>query len=127
MSADDLIGIPYVLGGRDLDGADCLGVAILEAQRVGRLLRDPGVETVAKVRAGRSPASIVVADGWLRVQHLEPGDFLVMEEDGIACHCAMVRDARYAIQSNEQIGRSHRVPIAALLPHLDSAWRLPAC
>lgn len=128
MKAEDLVGVKFVEGGRDLGGADCLGIAILEAKRLGRYLADPGRNTVERVRSGRLGAHTLVPSGWKPVRgDLEPGDFLLLEQDGVACHCAVVRDSRTAVQSNDTVGRSHVVRLSALLPHLDSAWRLPAC
>ena len=36
----DLIGIPYKDGGRDRNGADCYGIAIMAAERAGYALPD---------------------------------------------------------------------------------------
>lgn len=75
----DLIGAPFTDGGRDKNGLDCLGLAILVRRRMGRPIADPGCryDDIAAIEAvtGQERAS------WQRVSEPAPGDIVALVTD----------------------------------------------
>lgn len=108
MNISDLVGIPYVAGGRGLDGADCWGTARLYYQRIGIDLPSydgPTIpsdhEAVRAAREGRSPWRRVdvprVGDLglWKRLRELHAGVMVapgrVLHNDSLSRGSAIVR------------------------------------
>jgi cell wall-associated NlpC family hydrolase len=92
---DDLIGIPFELGGRTLAGLDCAGLALEVLRRLG----EPTPELPAS--ESRSPAEAVEAwgDAWVRVgdrwaDATMPGDVIVLDPGmrGRSAHLAVVAE-----------------------------------
>jgi len=62
--AGSLVGIPYVYGGRDIDGFDCSGLVFYVYDCFG-------------IRLPRSAREQAQLDGAVRLRHAAPGDIMV--------------------------------------------------
>lgn len=96
MTYADLIGVPFVEGGRDRTGLDCWGVVLEWYRRQGVLLKDPfRLETQASLKQAHVlPADQWIArqfDHWRRVERPEVGSVVAFRDvEGAAVHVAVL-------------------------------------
>lgn len=92
---DDLIGIPFELGGRSLSGLDCAGLALEVLRRLG----EPTPELPTSEARNPADAIAVWGDAWVRVgdrwgDATAPGDVIVLDPGlrGRSVHLAVVAE-----------------------------------
>jgi cell wall-associated NlpC family hydrolase len=121
----DLIGIPFLRGGRDREGADCLGLLHLVLEERGIPFRDPWVELSAAFHAGTLRAVDAVPERWppVALDALQPGD-VVLVENGRGGHVLIVAENGYCLQAAER-ATSHLIQTRRVLQRFKvlGAWR----
>ena len=94
----DLLGVPYLSGGRDKAGLDCLGLVLMVQRRMGYDPPDPVRDYDA-----RAPGRLFVdhvGTGWRRVLEPEPGDAILVRLGAARWHnhVAVMISAHRALQ-----------------------------
>jgi cell wall-associated NlpC family hydrolase len=109
----DLLGVPYLEGGRSAAGADCLGIVLLGLERLDLPQRDPWPDLMGRWAAGWRD----MPDGWRPVPgpELVPGDVVVCAR-GVALYAGGGR----ALTSSRGAG-AHFVSLSRL--QVESTWR----
>lgn len=119
-----LLGIPYELGGRSPQGADCYGIVIMKAAELGIELPDPSPHR--DLVEGRADFLDLVPDGWRRVRPSRPGDVLLLRTPQGVTGCGILEEQGWVLTCPGG-GASRRVELRVLerqqLVH--SAWRSP--
>lgn len=103
IAIDDLLGVPYVLGGRDVkNGLDCYGLTIEIERRLGTPVFD--AETVGKrgfsscIKENLNKGCVIKVD-----VPSEIGDILVFEDDrGVCKHTGVYLGGGRVIHCNEE-------------------------
>jgi len=100
MSWDDLVGTPWLEGGRDLDGLDCYGVVLLGLERLGIPMLDVWESWQAKYANGWREYDQAVPEGWAwhdPDEELLPraGDVVVTRDRGIPRHLGLRVEDRH--------------------------------
>lgn len=72
---DDLIGIPYKLHGRDLNGLDCYGLVIEVEKRFGHNLKDLYTEAYSSC-----------IEGLVKCDKPDTSDIILFFKNGRCCH-----------------------------------------
>lgn len=126
VDTDDLIGVPWIEGGRDpKQGLDCLGVVLEVLERMGLPAFDPWAAWQGAWRRGWRNIAEAIPDGWERLERgtgLLPGDVVIVEQDGVPTHVVIVIGDRRVVSAMKRQG-------VVLLPqrwaeqHMHSAWR----
>jgi cell wall-associated NlpC family hydrolase len=129
IDTDDLIGTPWVEGGRDPEsGLDCLGVALVVLERMGLPSFDPWAVWADAWRHGWRNLEEAIPPGWSRLPHgagLRPGDVVITQSEGQPTHIVVVVEDRRVVSAMKGRG-------VVLLPqrwaeaHKQSAWRADA-
>lgn len=100
--ASRYVGLPFVDGGRDGDGADCWGLArLVYAQELAIELEDrrgdyraaDGATVEAVIQAGIGP------QGWIRVDRPNPFDMILMRQGRHASHVGVAIDQRMMLHA----------------------------
>lgn len=123
----DLTGIPWVEGGRDRQGADCLGIVLLGLEQLGVRLVDPWHQISARWSDGWRELHEVAPEGWVELPPTERprvGDVLVSGKDGIASHVSIVADDGWHLTTSRGRG-SHLERLRDLPRKLLWIWRRP--
>lgn len=106
-SIDDLVGIPFKMGGRDRAGMDCLGISLAGLEVLDRPQPDPW-DTLRRLAVEkRLPSSGDFPPGFTVLEESEPlvaGDILVLEIPGAPAHLAVVIDPRHALTTAKVVG-----------------------
>jgi len=121
----DLVGIPFVEGGRTLDGVDCLGLALMGLDvGFGILSEDPWLSIEQRWKAGERELEQLFPAGWRRVVDgpPRPGDFLSILEDGTPSHIALMAPIGLTLSAQRKT-RSQYVRFEVWEPRLHSVWR----
>jgi cell wall-associated NlpC family hydrolase len=77
----DLIGIPFVDRGRDRNGADCWGIALLVLRHFGHTVPDFDVSCFDTLSIHAIYDGELARWAWQKVEIPEPGDLAVMRID----------------------------------------------
>lgn len=97
---DDLIGIPFLDGGRTVKGLDCWGLAKLIYQRIGI---DVGEYNISSESAHEISLTMKeeLADKWIPLNRPEKGCLVIirLQETEWANHCGVVLDNSYFIHA----------------------------
>lgn len=119
----DLVGIPFVEGGRTMQGADCLGVALMGLDLgFGIVSEDPWLAIERRWKEGKRELAELFPDGWLQVEGPpRPGDFLSIG-DGTPSHIALMAPLGMTLSSQERTG-SILVRLIAWERRIHSLWR----
>lgn len=119
MTIDDLVGRPFLRGGRGHDGVDCLGLTVLALRLLfpDADVPDPWEDYEAAWKAGDLRARPgIFPEGWTAAAAPIVGDVLVVEDTyGTAGHLAPVVDTLHALHTSQQLGRSARIRTARLM------------
>jgi hypothetical protein len=121
----DLVGIPFVVGGRTLEGADCLGIALMGLDvGFGIVAEDPWLSIEERWKAGKRDLAELFPAGWRQVLEgpPRPGDFLSILEDGTPSHIALMAPLGLTLSSQRKT-KSMYVRCSVWEPRLHSIWR----
>ena len=132
-SFDDLVGIPFLEGGRDpKQGVDCLGIVLLGLKRMGIEADDPWNALAIEWHRGWRPTDLALPIGWLKATHgspFEPGDVLGVADQQAkgpqkdTCqHVALMLPGGLVLQSSARYG-SAIFPLARLRMRVVGHWR----
>lgn len=120
MTYADLIGVPFVEGGRTREGLDCWGVVLELYRREGIVLKDPfACETQASVKqTQRENAEVWIArhfDQWRRVSDPAWGRVAAFRDvDGAAVHVGVLVEPGKFVhalkKSGVVVGKLDRAP-----------------
>lgn len=116
-----LLGVPYAVGGRSREGADCLGIVLLALAELGIPARDPWLEVMDRWASGWRASAEAMPRGWVQVESPDyvPGDVLLC---GDGQHVAIYAGGGYVLHSRERVG-AHFTRLERLTERVDSAWR----
>ena len=124
--AEDLVGSPFRLHGRDpVHGLDCVGVALLALRRCGIGVPDIGGYAL---RLGEPDRFIPRAEGYgfePAYGSLLAGDLVILRPSACQLHVAIVSIAGGMIHAHAGLGRVVHQAAAGDWP-LQSHWRLGA-
>jgi len=123
LGVDDLVGLPFVVGGRSRAGMDCLGLVLAGLQRLGFDWPDPWLSIQGAWERGERPISACVPDGWKEVPVSEPlrrGDVLVTGDR--SQHIALALGAGWVLHTTATTG-SHLARERALRGKLRFLFR----
>lgn len=82
LRVEDLIGVPFVSGGRNAEtGLDCWGVALAVQRRLGVQVPDFKVSAFNTPEISGTAAAAMASGCWLTVDQPEPGDMVLMSVD----------------------------------------------
>jgi hypothetical protein len=129
----DLIGegtgraVPFKLGGRTLDGLDCLGVCLEMARRRGVPLPDPWQEIGVRWRDGVRDVERLLPAGWRKVEDLRgiTNDlvlFSLVPRERIASHAGWAVAPGMILSSLEPVGVVCS-PLHRMLDRVVQVWR----
>lgn len=125
-SFDDLVGVPFLEGGRDpAVGVDCLGIVLLGLHRLGIEAEDPWSALKTEWHRGWRPRDLDVPVGWATVKvgaPMQPGDVLGYGPGSTVDHVALLLPAGLVLQSTKQSG-SVLFPITRLRSRILEVWR----
>lgn len=125
-SFDDLVGIPFVEGGRDpAVGLDCLGIVLEGLRRLGIEAEDPWSALKQEWHRGWRPRDLDVPVGWVRATPrapLEAGDVLGHGQTQVVDHLALMLPAGLVLQSTQQHG-SVIFPLRRITMRIREVWR----
>lgn len=125
-SFDDLVGIPFVEGGRDpAVGLDCLGIVLEGLRRLGIESEDPWSALKQEWHRGWRPDDLYVPVGWVRCDRrtsLQPGDVLGYGHTPIVEHLALLLPAGLVLQSTRENG-SVIFPLRRITMRIREVWR----
>jgi cell wall-associated NlpC family hydrolase len=100
MSTEQYIGIPYVIGGESLEGADCYGICKMYSKNeLNKLLptymySELDNEAVAKLAIDSAKHGL--GDKWLKVETPRHGDIVTFRIMGYEIHCGiMLNDSEF--------------------------------
>ena len=87
---NDYIGLPYVLGGRDLGGLDCFGLLKMVYDReYGETLPDWQTDDLSLRGRAETIASVVCSGAWEPVEDPQDGDFVVCYRSRAPLHLGL--------------------------------------
>ena len=120
-----LMRAPYLHGGRDFNGIDCLGVVLMITEARGRPIGDPWKTIEAQWNAGSVDCSSGFPPSWRRVYD-KPIEGDVMVFDGVHPWTAVVDDG-HVWSSNEPAGGAYRKPLCNWRLAPRELWRHETC
>lgn len=99
--ANDYVGIPYRLGGRDHDGVDCYGLVYLVLRARGLDPPEYMLATDAGTPLKRAKAfnAALLLPTWEKLENGEEGDVVVLSPNRLPTHCGIVLDETYMLHS----------------------------
>lgn len=125
IALDEVLGIPFQLGGRGKEGTDCWGIVELGLAQEGIHLTDPWPQLAAEWHTKWDKAHEYVPNGWVSMPPTTeplPLDVLVIAKHGYANHVALYVGDGLALHSCPGTG-SHMVAFRALRKSLRAVWR----
>ena len=100
---EDLVGIPYVIDGRDAKGADCWGLVVLYFATVHGLDVPRYDAAASMTELDRRALAAMIADGiappWVVVQEPRPGDVVLIRHGTAVSHVGIYLDGARVLHS----------------------------
>lgn len=94
MSTNQYIGIPYVIGGESLEGADCYGIAKLYSKNeLGKILPTymySNLDNEAVAELAIKSAQHGLGASWTKVEVPQHGDIVTFRIMGQEIHCGIM-------------------------------------
>ncbi len=101
VNLDDLIGIPFVDGGRDLSGADCWGVVMLTFAKYGISIPDFSISCFDSLKINQKIDE--QRKHWKRLEKPEVPCLIVFRTDSknprVCCHCGVFIRSDYFLHT----------------------------
>jgi cell wall-associated NlpC family hydrolase len=125
LAGEDLVGAPWVAGGRSAAGIDCLGVVLVVAARLGIPVEEPrdAVERLAAMGWTITPGDF--PDGWAEVRPpYRVGDVVVLWDDAARAenHVGIVDTPGHVLHATFGAG-TVRTPVGRLARRIRRAYR----
>ncbi|HET9692870.1 MAG TPA: NlpC/P60 family protein [Steroidobacteraceae bacterium] len=121
----DLVGIPYVEGGRlEHSGLDCLGLVLLGLQELGVRAEDPFAAATLRWNHGIRDVEQLFPDEFRQVSIDRPrlGEVVMFRSRTAPAHVMLVAEDLYVLNTDREKG-SHLLRWADVRPHVVSMWR----
>jgi len=118
-----LVGTPFRLRGRcAATGLDCVGLALLAAQRAGIRIDPPPGYALRGMADGRA-TELLTRSGFRPVLSASPGDLILVRTGALQLHL-MIRAGRGVVHAHAGLRRVVLMPGAIDWPVL-GCWRFP--
>lgn len=121
----DLVGIPYVEGGRlEHSGLDCLGLVLLALQELGVCAQDPFATATLRWNHGIRDVEELFPNEFRQVSIDRPrlGEVAMLRSRTAPAHVMVLAEDSYVLNTDREKG-SHLLRWADVRPHVVSIWR----
>ena len=118
----ELVGVPWRLGGRSLEGLDCLGLVLECCHRDRIEMCDVWATWKQAYASGWRDFELAIPPGWefIELSMLGRGAVLVLEADDLPCHLAYVLSGSRVLTTTSATG-AVSLPMCSVWKRIRSA------